>query len=205
MDVELQRTSKGDQRLIDLTYVHYSQPGGFIGRTICYAIIYDNQYYGHICGGSATKHLPGRDDFLGISPYQLNNVVNNVFFHVEPVNGRYPIRNFTTRCVILFMKRIILDWMNKYGDIVIGFETLVEKPRTGDLYLKAGWTQVGETIGYTCKRVGGAPGNEKWSTSQRVWDHDKNNLRPKIVLCYKNPVQEISSVTKMTNLLLGLK
>jgi len=30
--------------------VHYSKPGGFVGRNICYAITYAGVYYGAIVG-----------------------------------------------------------------------------------------------------------------------------------------------------------
>ena len=46
--------------------VHYSEPGGFVGRNICYAIMHEGVYYGAIVGGSATLHLVGRDEFFKI-------------------------------------------------------------------------------------------------------------------------------------------
>ena len=74
---------------------------------------------------------------------------------------------------------MVLDWEDKYKDKVIGFETLVELPRSGSVYKADNWTLVGQTKGYTCKRVGG-DGGEVW-TGKRVWD--KENLRPKLVFC----------------------
>ncbi len=59
---------------------HYSKPKGFVGRSICYAIYYDKIYYGHIVGGSATRFLPGRNEYLNITIKDLNKVVNNIFF-----------------------------------------------------------------------------------------------------------------------------
>lgn len=63
----------------------------------------------------------------------------------------------------------------------MGFESLVELPRTGECYKRDGWTLVGQTIGYTCKRVAGK-GTDNWS-GKRVWD--TKNLRPKLVFCRK--------------------
>jgi len=160
---------------------HYSKPKGFVGRNICYAILYNDIYYGHIVGGSATRFLPGRNEYLNITVKQLNNVINNIFYNISKVNKKYPKRNFTTFVVREFVKKIKEDWQEKYGDKVIGFETLVEKPRTGELYLKAGWVKVGETKGFSCKRVGGK-GTDSW-TGKRVWD--TKNLKPKLVFCYK--------------------
>lgn len=175
-------TKRTDKRLLERMAVHYSQPKGFVGRSICYAVEYDGVYYGHIVAGSATLHLPGRNEFLGIdSQAQLNQVINNIFFNVQKVNDKYPTRNFTSMVVREFMTRAASDWLQKYGDQVLGFETLIELPRTGELYLRAGFVEVGITKGYTCRRVSG---NETGKyTGERVWD--RVNLKPKSVLCKK--------------------
>lgn len=156
---------------------HYSQPKGFVGRNICYSITYDDIFYGYIVGGSATRFLPGRRDFFG--EFSLNCIVNNIFYHVEKVNSTYPTRNFTSKILSSWRTLVINDWREKYDDIVTGFESLVELPRTGELYKKDGWTLVGQTIGYTCKRVAGK-GTDNWS-GKRVWN--TKNLRPKLVFC----------------------
>ncbi len=177
-------TPKNDILLRHRMFDHYSKPEGFVGRSICYSISYDNVYYGHIVGGSATRFLPGRNEYLGVKSIDdLKGVVNNLFYNISKVNDRYPCRNFTTKVLKYFMQRMIVDWPIKYGRYVIGFETLIEKPRTGELYKRAGWCLVGETHGYTCKRVAGK-GTDSWS-GKRVWNTDPDNLKPKIVLCYK--------------------
>lgn len=181
--LELIQTKRTDKRLLERMKIHYSKPKGFVGRNICYAIFYDSIYYGHIIGGSATRFLPDRHTYLGTNENQLNNIINNIFFNISPTGGKYPYRNFTVCVIKKFVNTIINDWGKKYGDKVLGFETLVEKPRTGELYIRAGWVVVGETIGYTCKRIGGA-GTDKW-TGKRIWNTDKNLLKPKIVLCLK--------------------
>ena len=156
---------------------HYSNPRGFVGRNICYSISWNNVRYGSIVGGSATLHLPGRNEFFNITKAQLNSVVNNIFYHVEKVNGEYPCREFTVKVLKLFRSRVEVDWKNKYGDDVLGFESLVELPRTGECYKRDGWTLIGQTKGYTCKRTAGI-GTDDW-TGKRVWD--TKNLRPKLV------------------------
>ncbi len=181
--IQLCQTKRTDSELLKRMATHYSKPKGFVGRNICYAVFHDNKYFGHIVGGSATRHLSGRHEFLKTHDGQLVNIVNNIFFNVSPAEEKYPIRNFTTAVVKLFVVRIMTDWENKYGDIVLGFETLVEKPRIGELYKRAGWTKVGETKGYTCKRIGGK-GTDSW-TGKRVWNTDLESLRPKNILCLK--------------------
>lgn len=180
--LQLQIIKRTDHRILSNMSIHYSQPKGFVGRNICYAILYDNIYYGSIVGGSATLHLPNRNEYFGINKYKLNNIVNNIFFHVEKQNNKYPIRWFTVECLKQFRKQISIDWELKYKDEVIGFESLVELPRTGECYKKDKWDLIGKTIGYTCKRVGGI-GTDNWS-GKRIWDI--KNLKPKLVFCKKN-------------------
>jgi hypothetical protein len=179
--IKLELTKRTDKRLMERMKNHYSQPKGFVGRNLCYAIYYNNIYYGHIVAGSATRFLPNRNEFFNITIKQINNIINNIFYNISKVDGRYPIRNFTSKVLKEFMKQSSKDWENKYGDKVIGFETLIEKPRTGELYKKVGWIEIGETIGYTCKRVAGK-GTDSW-TGKRIWD--TKNLRPKKVIVYK--------------------
>ena len=180
--------------------IHYSQPKGFVGRNIAHAILYNGVYYGHILGGSATLHLPGRDEFFDITLFSskgetkeekvqrrrqriddLNHIVNNIFYHIRKVDGKYPKRNFTTFVIKGWVEQMKIDWLAKYSDEVVGFESLVELPRSGELYRRAGWSEVGETKGYTCKREAGK-GSDEWS-GRRVWCKDK--LRPKKVFVLK--------------------
>lgn len=169
--IELRPVSRTYPLLLDDMKIHYSQPKGFVGRNICYAVIVGDAYFGAIVGGSATKHLPGRN----ISePHSLNNIVNNIFYHVE---GPYPFRNFTQKVLKIYRKQIELDWFLKYGDFVITHETLVELPRSGECYRRDGWFEIGQTKGFTCKRTAGKS-SDSW-TGKRVWDRE--NLRPKRV------------------------
>jgi len=162
--------------------VHYSQPKGFVGRNICYAVLWEKVYYGAIVGGSATLHLPNRNEYFDIGKSEINSIINNIFFHIEKQNGEYPVRNFATKVIKEWRERMVVDWENKYKDKVIGFETLVELPRSGECYKRDKWDLIGQTIGYTCKRTSGK-GTDSWS-GKRVWD--TKNLRPKLVLAKKN-------------------
>ena len=181
--LQLTITPKTDIRLLESMARHYSNPKGFVGRSICYAITYNDIYYGHIVSGSATRHLPGRHEFLGTTHASLNEIINNIYFHIEKRGGVYPHRNFSTAVISAWQWKAPQDWAEKYGDTAIGLETLVELPRTGECYRRAGWTQVGVTKGFTCKRTAGR-GTDSWS-GRRVWDMD--NLRPKAVFCRKLP------------------
>lgn len=170
---------RSDEEMLRNMRSHYSQPLGFVGRNICYAVIFGGLCYGSIAGGSATRFLPGRK-IVGT----LNNGVNNIFFHVEKRNGEYPVRNFVPSVLRLYRETIEKDWTIKYGDCVLWHETLVELPRTGDCYKRDGWRLVGQTKGYTCKRTSGI-GTDSWS-GRRVWDTE--HLRPKLVFV-RNPIR----------------
>lgn len=167
--MNLIKISKSDTDLWRWMVEHYSAPKGFVGRQLIYKIDHEGTVFGAIVAGSATRHLPGRETTI-----PLNNLVNNTFFHIK---GPYPLRNFATRVVALWREKVAFDWWLHYGDEVLGWETLVELPRTGELYRRDGWKEVGLTKGFTCKRVGGQ-GTDSWS-GKRVWD--TKNLRPKRV------------------------
>lgn len=164
----VKRTEPG---LLSTMQIHYSQPKGFVGRNICYQI----GQYGYIVSGSATLHLIGRTEFLR-KKVNLNCIINNIFYHIEP-KPKYPWRNFTTSILLAWEHQARQDWYKKYGDVVIAFESLVELPRTGECYRRAGWTLVGQTKGYTCKRIAGK-GTDSWS-GKRVWN--TKILKPKLV------------------------
>ncbi len=132
--ITLEIIKRTDPRILQNMSIHYSQPKGFVGRNICYAVMFGGLYYGSIVGGSATMHLPNRNFFFNIDKTKLNNIVNNIFFHIEKVNGSYPMRNFAQKVLGVYRSQIELDWFNRYGDKVIGHESLVELPRTGDCY-----------------------------------------------------------------------
>jgi hypothetical protein len=173
--LSLVRIKRTDHEMIRNMGIHYSKPLGFVGRNLCYAVVCGGICYGSIAGGSATKHLPGRK-IIGT----LNNGVNNIFFHVEKRDGRYPVRNFTTAVLKIYRAQIANDWQTEYGDDVLWHETLVELPRSGECYKRDGWQVVGTTKGYTCKRTQGK-GTDDWG-GRRVWDTE--NLRPKLVLIH---------------------
>jgi hypothetical protein len=185
MSISLDPVKRTNDTVLCNMSVHYSQPKGFVGRNICYVVRCGDIVYGSIVGGSATLHLDGRDEFFGLSAEEkrqsLRSIVNNIFFHVEKVDDRYPTRNFGQKILKLFRRLVRVDWEEKYGDRVVGFETLVELPRTGDVYLRDGWEEIGLTKGFTCKRVAGK-GTDSWS-GKRVWN--TKELRPKRVFAIK--------------------
>lgn len=107
-----------------------------------------------------------------------------MYFHIEKINQNYPFREFVPKVIAQFREQSQEDWKKKYGDAIVGFETLVEPPRTGECYLRDGWIYLGRTKGYTCKRVGGI-GTDSW-TGKRVWN--TKELFPKLVFAKRDTV-----------------
>lgn len=168
--MELIVTKNSDSRLRYLMPKHYSHPKGFVGRSICYAILYDGFYHGHIVAGSVALFSPGRADYFG--DVNLVNLVGNTFYHVFKRGDKYPIRNFTVAVLNNFVELSIRDWFDKYGDYVIGFESLVELPRTGELYKRAGWDECSElTKGWSCRRISAKlhKSTDAYKSSARIW------------------------------------
>jgi hypothetical protein len=174
--LNLELSNKGNSDVKYLMSIHYSQPKGFVGRQIIYKIYDDELFLGVVVGGSATLHLPNRNEFFGDN-FDLNKIINNTFFHLLP----HEDKNLGTKILKLWRKQVVIDWENKYYCKPIGFESLIELPRSGSLYKADNWTYVGTTKGYTCKRTGGVK-TENW-TGKRVWDY--KNLKPKLVYCKK--------------------
>ena len=174
--IRLELASKTDSDILKHMQNHYSHPSGFVGRQLIYRIWVDNRAVGAIAGGSATMHLPGRDEFFG-DEFALQKVVNNTFYHLENDSDD---KNLGTKVLKLWRSQIVDDWQYFYKSPVIGFETLIELPRTGALYKADNWTYVGTTKGYQCRRVGGVSASEKFG-GVRVWDYV--NLKPMLVFC----------------------
>lgn len=189
LEIKLVTIKKSDSELQANMKIHYSQPKGFVGRSICYRIDYDSITYGHIVGTSAIQVLRFRDIFFDVRTHRhINNFVNNGFYHIEKQNGRYPVRNFTTKVLLEFEKKIMEDWAKKYGDEIWGFESLIEPPRTGECYRRAGWTHFTETRGYSCRRVGGFEKGGSFTEGKRVWTR---NTKPKLIF-YKKTLNLIN-------------
>lgn len=176
--IELELSKKSDEEVKYLMSIHYSHPKGFVGRQLIYKIYNDKDFVGIITGGSATLYLPNRNEFFG-DTYYLNGIINNNFFHLI---DNHEDKNLGTKVLALWRKKVIIDWQQKYKDKVIGFESLVELPRTGAMYKADNWTLVGQTKGYTCRRVSGKE-TGKFTGGKRVWNTNLDELRPKLVFC----------------------
>jgi len=104
--ISLVRIAKSDPQLKLWMADHYSAPKGFVGRQLIYKIFVGERCYGATAAGSATRFLPGREEFFG-HQIPLNNLVNNTFFHLVR-EDKYPFRNFATK-VVAFWRRMMQE------------------------------------------------------------------------------------------------
>ncbi len=103
--LNLVKVTKSNPILVKHMENNYTQPRGFVGRSIAYLVFYNNDCYGSIVAGSAIMHLKGRDKFFNLNKENkittIQCIINNVFFHIEPINSVYPIRNFAAKVLRL--------------------------------------------------------------------------------------------------------
>lgn len=188
----LEPISKGDKRLWDYAKVHYTKTRGFVGRFLGYCVnsLETDETFGVIVGGSSALYLQGREDFFGTKNLNLNQIIANTLFHIEKPKSTvdeegvvYPLRNTAARVLQVWRERVAEDWERKYGDEVLGFETMVLPPRTGACYKKDRWTYVAMTKGFLCKRVPGEEGGSGYS-GKRTWKYNPDER--KLIFCRKS-------------------
>ena len=147
--VLLYPVSRTDERYLQVRNKHYVPNHGCIGRQIHYLVYVSDisHWVGIISGASAVWACKPRDDFFGITTENrkevINKIINNVVFRLEI---RRP--NLGTMILSEFRKKIVKDWIEKYHDEPIGFETFVfGENRNGRMYLADNWSKVGITQG----------------------------------------------------------
>ena len=129
---------------------HYIPNRGAVGQQLHYLVILDREIVGIISAGAAAYAVSCRDDFFGITKENrnpaLNSIVDNTVFRLEK---RLP--NLGTQVLSMWRHRVEIDWFQRYGVKVAGFETfIVETPqRVGAMYKADNWTYVGRTAGST--------------------------------------------------------
>lgn len=172
----LRRVPAGDPHLGTLWSRHYTGSRGAVGRQLHYLIYYDGQLIGAISGGSAVFKNAGRDGFFNVTEeYRLRGlpgIVNNIFFRLERPSDEPPL---ATEVLAAWREQVGEDWLKRYGDGVIGFETFVEPPRWEGVYKLDGWTRCGRTTGFGKRRPGANHGLDfatfkaHYGTRKIVW------------------------------------
>ena len=144
--IELRCRSKDSSDLIR-RFHGYVPSTSYVGRQLNYSIWCEGEEIGFTGIGSAIMAMKGRDDFIGWNKQQRMehtiNIANN--WRYTLINNLPP--NTGSKVLMMVSKRSKIDWKKRYGDELVMLETLVEAPRTGAVYIAAGWKCVGNTLG----------------------------------------------------------
>lgn len=190
-EVDLFRVKRGDGYWSYLKRIHYANIQETIGRQLHYLVLYHGHIVGAITAAQSIWSSKPRDVFWGLNTlnreFLLNNIICNTFFRLE---GR--VENLGTRVLRLWRIQSARDWEQEYGDRVMGFETMVEPPRTGAMYLADNWVYVGDTAGFKKSRAG-----------QKLYGVDIGELftastTPKLIFCRWADNKQQSRVDRST-------
>lgn len=149
-DVRLQMCKRSNLAYQEIRDRHYVPNHGAVGQQLHYLIYLGEEIAGIISGGGAAYAVGPRDVYFGITKENrnvaLNGIVDNTVFRLEK-----NLPNLGTQILKLWRNRVIVDWEEKYGVKVAGFETFVveEEYRKGAVYKADNWDYVGETQGTT--------------------------------------------------------
>lgn len=147
--LQLIRCKRTDSEYQQIRDRHYVPNHGTIGRQVHYKIYKDNNLIGIITGASAVYACKARDEFFGINKSNRQDIINkiicNTVFRLE-----HHEKNLGTQILSLWRKQVVKDWVEKYHDIPIGFETFIYgEGRFGSMYKADNWSYCGNTSGST--------------------------------------------------------
>ena len=143
---------------------HYLASSAMVGSLVKYFIILDEWIVGAISFCTAAYKLGPRDKHIGWSStvrqeYLPRMVENNRFLILPCVK----IKNLASAILAESVRRLKIDWPEKYGICPVLIETYVDTSRfTGVCYRAANWVYLGQTQGYS-RSAGGFTyhGNKK--------------------------------------------
>ena len=124
MNIELLRCKRTNDTYQEIRNRHYVENRGCHGQQLHYLIELDGVVVGIISGASSIWAVKARDAFFGLTKDNkkkgLPSIINNVVFRLETHE-----KNLATRVLSLWRKRVAVDWQERYGVQVHGFETFV--------------------------------------------------------------------------------
>ena len=129
---------------------HYLGALPKIGETLWHVAIWQDKWVALMIFSAAAWKCAARDQWIGWDfrhQYdRLKLVVNNSRFLILP---GYHVPNLGTRILSLSQKRLLNDWLKKFGHPVLLLETFVNPTLfQGTVYKAANWNYVGDTKGY---------------------------------------------------------
>jgi hypothetical protein len=129
---------------------HYLGSGPLCGAQLRYLI--RSERHGDVGGfafSAAAWRLAAREHWIGWDEearrQNLNKVINNSRFLIVP---QVEVKNLASHALSLVMKRLVGDWLERYGIAPVLVETFVERERfRGTSYRAANWMWLGTTKG----------------------------------------------------------
>jgi hypothetical protein len=162
LSLHLEKVPKSHPLYVKWFVEHYPQSKGIVGRQLNYLIYYEGLPIGIIGVSSPPlKFKPFREFFQGQSEKGYLN--NNVFRIVNKPNDN----NIGTKVLKLLRCAVKQDYLEKYGDKLVGLVTFVEPPRTGAVYRADNWVFLGITQGVHVTRRGESWLNKTFSLGQQ--------------------------------------
>lgn len=165
MGVALIRCKRTDGEYVEMRDRHYIPNKGCHGQQMHYLVADGDKIVGIISGASSVWAVKARDDFFGLTADRkragLPSIINNVVFRLEDTRP-----NLGSQVLAMWRRQIAVDWRERYGVVVHGFETFViEAPnRKGAMYRADNWQFLGQTAGRTKqhKEAVGLLSNSQW-------------------------------------------
>jgi SRSO17 transposase len=130
---------------------HYLASSDTVGSLVKYFIVLDEWIVGAISFCAGSYKLGPRDKYIGwnstICKEYLPRIVENNRFLVLPY---VKIKNLASATLAESVKRMKVDWYDKYGVSPVLIETFIDTSRfTGVCYRASNWVYLGQTQGYS--------------------------------------------------------
>lgn len=162
--ISLLKVKKSHPLFVKWYIEHYPKSKGIVGRQLNYLIYFEGSPVGIISAVSPPLNYKLFRKFFNVTDDKA--FVNNGVFRIV----RSPKKNFATQVLKVFRLRIKADYLDVYGDNLLGIITFVEPPRNGGIYLADNWLKLGKTQGVEVRRRGtdwinktySKTGNKKW-------------------------------------------
>ena len=164
---------------------HYLGHGRMPGANLKYLAFSGNRPLAALSFRAASLKLGTRDCYIGWSEEQrkkhLAQLANNNRFLVLPW---VRVKNLGSYLLSQITAHLILDWLYYYNQELLLLETFVD-PRyfQGTVYQAAGWTHIGQTLGFT--RQG--PGYEYHGNPKEVYVYPLKKEFRSIIGCSRRP------------------
>ncbi len=130
---------------------HYLASSAMVGSLLKYFVVLDEWIVGAISFCAAAYQLGPRDSYIGwndtIRKEYLSRMVENNRFLILP---HVKIKNLASATLAESVKRVKVDWHEKYGVRPVLMETFVDTSRfIGTCYRASNWEYLGQTKGYS--------------------------------------------------------